>query len=179
MMRRLKLYAKWRNPGNVEWQVYNLGGGWGVRGGFGNCVSARCLVGRVRQIIKAPRQPPRRIYKLADSVLGYLFGMVGDLGEELRSYRVSMGVDTDSGGFPELYLRVMLTYDVYDCDDETCEGWWAEVAAEYSVSGEWCVVWWDHYMGPDLDSIDRNAIMLAAYKALRHAYNMPMKMKTA
>jgi hypothetical protein len=104
--------------------------------------------------------------------------MVGDLGEELRSYRVGVGLDTDSDGFPELYLRARLYYNVYDCPDgdDPCEGWWAEVATEYVVPGEWCVVEWSRYFGPSIDSVDRNAMRRAAYKALRHAYNAPVRL---
>jgi len=155
MKRRVKLYAKWLNPGNVDWQVYGLGGGWSVWGHFSNCVSRRCVVERVRRIIKAPREPPRRIYRMADVALDHLVGMIGDF--KLDSYEVKLGMDIgageaydrplidailsrlapgqkaadgdseeDGGGYPELFIGMSLMYDAYDCPD----------------SDELCEGWW-------------------------------------
>jgi hypothetical protein len=155
-MKRIQLYAKRKDGGSVEWRVYGLGGGWSVEGRFGNCVSKRCLVERVRRIIKAPRQPPRRVLRMADVALDHLFGMVSDV--ELDSYEVRVGVnigaadaydsaladavlarrqpgekiedsnngEDDNGRFPELFITVSLTYDAYDCLD----------------SDELCAGWW-------------------------------------
>ena len=179
-----------------------LGGGWQASGFFDNCVSRTCLVKRVRLILKAPREPPRRVYRLADVALDYLFGMVSDA--ELDSYEVRLGVNigaadrydkalaetittrltgkriqkpSGGGGFPELFLSMSLTYDAYDCpnsDDELCEGWWLGVSAVYSLPGESCAVEWSRYVGTDVHVINKDAVLRAAYKALRHAYNTPI-----
>jgi hypothetical protein len=207
MRRRLKLYAKWNNPGIVEWQVYNLGGGWSIWGEFDNCVSKKCLMERVLRIIRAPRKPPRRVYKMADVAVDYLLGMISDA--RLDSYEVRLGMDVgaadaynralvnailsklapdqkiadssddedDNGNPPELFVGMKLIYDAYDCpdSDELCEGWWAEVWAKFDLEGERCVVNWDHYMGPNIDDVDVEAMRRAAYKALKHAYNTPVR----
>jgi len=206
MRRRVKLYAKWVNPGDAEWQVYGLGGGWSVWGKFDNCVSRRCLMERVLSIIRAPREPPRRVFKMADVALDHLVGMIGDA--DLHSYEVRLGVDIgageayvrplvsavlsrlapgqatkqnddeeDGGGYPELFIGMELAYDAYDCpdSDELCEGWWAEVWAKFGLEGERCVVAWSRYMGPDVEDVDAEAMRRAAYKALRHAYNAPVR----
>jgi hypothetical protein len=192
MRRRMVLRGVWKSPGIVEWRVFGLGE-WKIEGRFENCVSKKCLVERVRRIVKAPRRPPRRIYEVAESALGYLFGMIGDFGAS--SYKVAVGLNIGAADaydralanavlgklapghraqprskFPELFLTAELTYDVYDCDGG-CEGWWATVIAEYAVPGEWCAVKWSRYMGPDIDAVDRDAIRRVAYKALRHTYN--------
>jgi hypothetical protein len=181
-----------------------MGGGWQAYGRFTNCVSKRCLVRRVRRILEAPREPPSRVYKLADVALDYLVGMVSDV--ELESYKVRLGVNigvadrhdkaladavvskltggrirsSGNGGnrFPELFLTLSLTYDAYDCpdSDELCEGWWLSIVAEYDVSAEWCAVRWSRYVGRDAHAVARDpalqdAILRAAYKALRHVYN--------
>lgn len=194
MRRRMVLHGVWKNPGTAEWRVFNLGE-WKIEGYFENCVSRECLIERVRRIVKAPRRPPRRIYEMAESALGHLFGMIGDFGD-LSNYEVKVGVNIGAADaydralanavlgklapghraqprnkFPELFLSVELTYDVYDCDGGACEGWWATVAAEYAVPGEECAVRWSRYMGPDIGAVDRGAIRRAAYKALRHVYN--------
>jgi hypothetical protein len=188
------LHGVWKSPGTVEWRVFGLG--MGIGGRFENCVSRECLVERVRRIVRAPRRPPRRIYEIAESALGYLFGMVGDLDASAGSYRVGVGLNIGAADaydralanavlgklapghraqphskFPELFLTAELTYDVYDCDGGACEGWWATVVAEYAVPGEECAVRWSRYMGPDIGAVDRDAIRRAAYKALRHVYN--------
>ena len=193
MRRRMVLRGAWKNPGTVEWRIFGLGE-WRVEGRFENCVSRECLVERVRRIVKAPRRPPKRIYEIAESALGHLFGMMSDF--DASSYEVRVGLNIGAadaydralasavlgelapghrarggGGFPELFLDVALTYDVYDCDGETCEGWWAAVSAEFILPGEWCAVKWERYMGPDIGAVDRGAIRRAAYKALRHTYN--------
>jgi hypothetical protein len=198
-----RLVAWWRDPGRVEWHVA-LGRGWQISGHFGNCVSKKCLMRRVRLIVKAPREPPSRVYRLADTALDYLLGLVYDV--ELDSYEIRLGVsigvadrydkaltetittrltgkriqklgDSDSvGGFPELFLSMSLTYDAYDCphsDDELCEGWWLGISAVYSLPGEFCTVEWSRYVGTVAHMIDRDAVLHAAYKALRHAYNTP------
>jgi hypothetical protein len=196
MKRRIRLRAIWINPGSVAWGT-NIDN-WAFRGEFDNCVSMQCLVERVRRIIKAPRRPPRYIYGVAESALGYLFGMINDF--NASRYEVGVGVNigaadaydgalanavlaklapghraSRSGGkFPELFLHVELTYDVYDCGGEICEGWWAEVTARYDLPGELCIVTWSRYMAPDIETINKDAIRRAAYKALRHAYNTPI-----
>jgi len=207
-MRQLakRLAAWWDESGYVEWHL-PLGGGWQMGGRFSNCVSRKCLVRRVRQIVEAPREPPSRVYKLADVAMDYLVGMINDV--ELDSYEVRLGVSIgaadkydnaladvviarltsqESGGaarsretdgdsrFPELFLSMSLTYDAYDCphSDELCEGWWLEVVAEYDVESEWCSARWSRYVGTD-KHIDVDAVLRAAYKALRHAYNAPVK----
>jgi len=157
---------------------------------------------RVRQIVEAPREPPSRVYRLADIALDYLVGMINDV--ELDSYSVRLGVSVgaadkydkaladvviskltgqESGGaarrqdsdsrFPELFFSASLTYDAYDCphSDELCEGWWLEVVAEYDVESEWCSARWSRYVGADKYMLDVDAVLRAAYKALRHAYN--------
>jgi hypothetical protein len=164
-------------------------------------------VGRVRRIAEAPREPPSRVYRLADVALDYLVGAVSDA--ELDSYEVKLGVNVgaadrhdkaladavvarlaggrareSSGGEegggrpPELFLTMSLTYDVYDCphSDEVCEGWWISVTAVYSTLDEWCVVEWSRYVGTDAHVVERDsalqdAVLRAAHKALRHAYN--------
>jgi hypothetical protein len=187
-----------------------MGNGWQASGRFSNCVSKRCLMKRVRLILETPREPPRRVYKLADVALDYLVGLVSDV--ELDSYELRLGsgigvadkydeilasvvtaklagqrhsnvaegqeLDSDGGKFPELFLSVSLTYDAYDCPDgdELCSGWWLDVAAEYSVPDERCVVEWSRYIGADAhvvvrDAILQDTVLRAAYKALRHAYN--------
>jgi hypothetical protein len=188
--RRHILHGLWKSPGIVEWRVFGVGG-WKIEGRFENC-SKKCLVERVRRIVKAPRRPPRRIYEVAESALGYLYGMMSDF--DVSSYRVAVGLNIGAADaydralanavlgklapghraqprsrFPELFLSAELTYDVYDCDGGVCEGWWATVVAEYAVPGEVCVAKWSRYMGPDIG--DRDAIRRAAYKALRHTYN--------
>ena len=192
MRRHMVLRGVWKSPGTVEWRIFGLGE-WGIEGRFENCVSKECLVEQVRRIVKAPRRPPRRIYEIAESALGHLFGMIGDF--DASSYKVAVGLNIGAadaydralasavlgklvsghrargGGFPELFLSAELTYDVYDCDGETCEGWWTAVSAEFILPGERCAVKWEHYMGPDIDAVDRDAIRRAAYKALRHTYN--------
>jgi hypothetical protein len=158
-------------------------------------------------MLEAPREPPSRVYRLADVALDYLIGVVSDV--ELDSYEVRLGVssgvadrrgevltdiiitkltgersrkpadDGDDGNrFPDLFLEMSLTYDAYDCphSDELCEGWWLEVAAEYDAESEWCAVEWSRYIGRDVyalarDSALQDAILRAAYKALRHVYN--------
>ncbi len=86
--------------------------------------------------------------------------------------KAASGVEDSGSRFPDLFLGVSLTYDAYDCPDgdELCMGWWLEVAAEYDVESEWCVVRWSRYVGVD-KRIDVDAVLRAAYKALRHAYN--------
>ena len=195
MRRRMVLRGAWKNPGTVEWRIFGLGE-WRVEGRFENCVSKKCLVERVRRIVKAPRRPPRRIYEVAESALGHLFGMIGDFDFDASSYKVAAGLNIGAADahdralanavlgklapghraqprskFPELFLSAGLTYDVYDCDGGACEGWWATVVAEYAVPGETCVARWERYMGPDIGAVDRDAIRRAAYKALRHTYN--------
>jgi hypothetical protein len=202
-MKRMQLYAKRKDGGSVEWQVFGLGGGWGIWGSFGNCVSRRCIVERVRRIVRAPREPPRRVFRMADVALDYLFGMINDV--ELDSYEVKLGInigvadaynralsniilarlapgekiedrnsgEDDSGGFPELFITVSLTYDAYDCsNDKLCEGWWAEVRTKFDLESEWCIVSWSRFAGHDIDAVDRDAIKRVSYKALRRAYNM-------
>ena len=195
MRRRIHLHATWVAPGSVAWGTnIQL---WMFRGHFDNCVSKQCLVERVRHIIRASERPPRRIYEVAESVLGYLFGMTSDFSAD--RYEVGVGLNIGAadaydnvlanavlaklapghkasrGGsrFPELFLYVELTYDAYDCGDEVCEGWWAEVTAKYDLPGELCVVSWSRYMGPDIETVDKDAIRRAVYKALRHVYNTP------
>jgi hypothetical protein len=204
-MRQLakRLAAWWDDPGRVRWHL-PLGGGWQASGYFSNCVSKRCLMRRVRLIVEAPREPPRRIYRLADVALDYLVGVMSDA--DLDSYEVRLGVDIgaadrydkaladvviakltgqkpagreaddDVDRFPELFLSMSLTYDAYDCpdSDELCEGWWVEVAAEYDATGERCAVEWSRYVGAEKHSMDKDAVLNAAYKALRHAYNTPI-----
>jgi len=201
-----RLAAWWDGPGQVRWHL-PMGNGWQAGGLFTNCVSKKCLMRRVRLMLEAPREPPSRVYRLADVALDYLVGLVSDA--ELDSYEVRLGIssgvadrrdnaltdiiiakltggrsrktvdndDDSDGGFPDLFLAVSLTYDAYDCDgDELCEGWWLEVAAEYSASDEWCTVRWSRYVGRDAHAVARDAALQdaalrAAYKALRHAYN--------
>jgi len=192
----------------VRWHL-PLGRGWQASGYFDNCVSKKCLVRRVRLILKAPREPPSRVYKLADVALDYLLGLVSDV--ELDSYEVRLGVNIgaadkydkvladivaaklagqirediagsqrrggDNSRFPELFLSASLTYDAYDCphSGELCEGWWLSVSAVYSLPGEFCAVEWSRYVGVDKHiDIDVDAVLQAAYKALRHAYNTPI-----
>jgi len=204
-MRQLtkRLAAWWEDLGRVRWHI-PLGRGWQASGSFDNCASRTCLVRRVRLILKAPREPPRRVYRLADVALDHLVGMVSDA--ELDSYEVRLGVNIGAadaydgaladavlaklapghrargGGsrFPELFLSVSLTYDVYDCPNsgELCEGWWLGVSAVYSLPGESCAVEWSRYVGADVHAVVRDvalqdAILRVAYKALRHAYNTP------
>ena len=119
MKRRVKLYAKWLNPGDVDWQVYGLGGGWSVWGHFSNCVSRRCVVERVRRIIKAPREPPRRIYNMADVALDHLVGMIGDF--KLDSYEVKLGVDIGAGEAYRLERLVYMATLVYELNQLTAE----------------------------------------------------------
>jgi hypothetical protein len=197
-MRQLtkRLAAWWEDPGRVRWHI-PLGRGWQVSGYFNNCVSKKCLMRRVRLIIKTPMEPPRRVYRLADAALDYLVGLVSDA--ELDSYEVRLGVNIGAadrydkalaeaittrltrkrisggdsgGGFPELFLSMSLTYDAYDCPhgDELCEGWWLGVSAVYRLPGESCAVEWSRYVGVD-KHIDVDAVLQAAYKALSHAYN--------
>jgi hypothetical protein len=206
MRRRLKLYAKWKTPGDVEWQVYGLGGGWSMWGKFDNCVSRQCLMERVLHIIRAPREAPGHVYRVADVAVDHLVGLIGDV--KLASYMVKLGIDIGAGeafsrpivdavltkltgklqkhdddeeddsGYPELFVGMKLTYDAYDCpdSDELCEGWWADVWASYDLEHEWAVVEWSGYMGPDLDSVDVETMRRAAYKAIRHAYNAPVRL---
>ena len=191
-----RLAAWWEDPGRVGWHI-PLGRGWQASGYFNNCVSKKCLMRRVRLILKAPREPPRRVYRLADTALDYLVGLVSDA--ELESYEVRLGVNIGAadrydkalaeavttrltgkrisggdggGGFPELFLSMSLTYDAYDCprSDEICEGWWLGVSAVYRLPGEFCAVEWSRYVGVD-KHIDVDAVLQATYKALRHAYN--------
>jgi len=204
-MRQLtkRLAAWWDGPGHVRWHL-PLGDGWQASGRFANCVSKKCLVKRVRRILDAPMEPPRRVYRLADVALDHLVGIVSDA--ELDGYEVRLGVNIGvadaydgaladailaklapgrrarGGGsrFPELFLSVSLTYDAYDCphSDELCEGWWLGVSAVYSLPGESCAVEWSRYVGADVHAVVRDvalqdAILRAAYKALRHAYNTP------
>lgn len=68
-----------------------MGSGWLAGGRFMNCVSKKCLMRRVRLILESPREPPSRVYRLADVVLDYLVGMVSDA--ELESYEVKLGVN--------------------------------------------------------------------------------------
>jgi hypothetical protein len=130
----------------------------------------------VRLILEAPREPPSRVYRLADVALDYLVGMVSDV--ELASYEVRLGAGMGGSRYPELFLALSLTYDVYDCPDgdEVCEGWWLEVAAEYDAPNEWCTVEWSRYVGADVHTTVRSAtlqdaVLRAAHKALKHAYN--------
>jgi len=194
MMRRIRVGAQWIGLGDVVWKVYGLGRWW-IEGRFANCVSRNCLIERVRRIIKAPKRPPRRIYEIADSMLGYLIGMASDF--DADSYEIAIGLNigaadahdcapatrlarerrdcksNDGGEFPKLFLRARLSYEVYYCPDsgDSCEGWWAEVIAVYNVPREYVSVEWSRYMGHDIDAVDKHAIRRAAYKALRHVYN--------
>jgi len=170
-MRQLakRLSAWWDESGYVKWHL-PLGDGWQIAGRFSNCVSKKCLMRRVRQIVETPKELPSRIYKLADVVLDYIVGLINDV--ELDSYEVRLGASAGGGRFPDLFLAVSLTYDAYDCpdSDELCEGWWLEVVAEYDVESEWCSARWSRYVGVDR-RIDVDAVLRAAYKALKHAYN--------
>jgi len=95
MKRRLRLWAKWKTPGIVTWRVYNLGGGWGVWGEFHNCVSRKYLMERVRRVIRAPKRPPERVYKMADIAIDHLVGLITDV--RLNSYTVKLGIDIGAG----------------------------------------------------------------------------------
>ncbi len=85
------LAAWWDESGYVKWHL-PLGGGWQMGGRFSNCVSKKCLMRRVRLIVEASREPPRRIYRLADIVLDYLVGLIHEA--ELDSYEVRLGIDS-------------------------------------------------------------------------------------
>jgi hypothetical protein len=169
-----------------------MGNGWQMGGRFSNCVSKKCLVRRIKRILDAPAEPPSRVYRLADVALDYLVGLVSDV--ELDSYEVRLGISVGATGrrgrasasveppdgnrYPELFFAMSLAYDAYDCpdSDELCEGWWLDVAAEYSAEIEWCTVEWSRYVGADAHVVARDAalqdaMLRAAYKALRHAYN--------
>jgi hypothetical protein len=200
-MRQLaKRLAAWWDAGYVRWHL-PLGNGWQISGRFSNCVSKKCLMRRVKRILDAPVEPPSRVYRLADTALDYLAGLIHDA--ELDSYEVRLGVDSGEdrrgkamtdlivakltggavvrkaindedgvGRFPDIFLGIRLMYDAYDCLDsgELCEGWWLEVVAEYDVESEWCSARWSRYVGVD-KHIDVDAVLRAAQKALRHAYN--------
>jgi hypothetical protein len=92
-MRQLlkRLAAWWDETGYVRWHL-PLGGGWQISGRFSNCVSQKCLIGRVKQIVETPREPPRRVHRLADVALDYLVGIINDV--ELDSYEVRLGVNS-------------------------------------------------------------------------------------
>ncbi len=92
-MRQLakRLAAWWDESGYVRWHL-PMGNGWQISGRFSNCVSKKCLTRRVKRIVEASMEPPRRVYRLADVALDYLIGMVNDV--ELDSYEVRLGVNT-------------------------------------------------------------------------------------
>jgi hypothetical protein len=118
--------------------------------------------------------------------LGVNIGAADKYGKALADAVISRltggKVQESSGGgggrTPELFLAMSLAYDVYDCphSGETCEGWWVGVTAVYSTLDEWCTVEWSRYVGADVRAIARDAalqdaILHAAHRALRHAYN--------
>jgi len=176
---RFAVRAVWKNETTVEY--YMAGGDWAVSGRFTMCLRSmwRSCRERLQLIIRAPVEPPRRLYKAADVVLDHLRAMVGEA--ELRHYAAEVGVTVDSvAEFPDFYIRAELKYDVYDClKSAACLGWYAVAEARHILMGGEHMVKWMGYMAPSLDDVRMDVLRRALHTAIRHAYNAKYFKKSA